>query len=166
MLGYLTRLKKETPFSHELNGYIEKKFNQLSSGLNVQFVENDPYFEQGASLESASQAMFTDFNSGTLKIWTGASENTIFGLPEINHKFRFIHDYYHCWNNLGFTPGDELLVNYIQQQIFRKDGLSQFDCDLLNIETAGQVLYFVQNNDFPTDQRKFSIDELRKLGYE
>lgn len=164
-LGYLIRLKKDRAFSLSLNAYIEAKYKSLSKDLNVEFVENDPYFDQGDSLESSAEKMFEDFANGRLKIWTGASENTIFGSPEINHKFRFIHDFYHCQNKLGFTHGDELLVNYIQQREFRKDGPSGFDRQLLNIETAGQILYYIQNGDFPTDQRKFTINELQLMGY-
>lgn len=163
-IAYLLRLKKDYPFSLNLNGYINLKFDELSQGITVQFVENDPYFTTN-DLELNAQNMFSDFNQGLLKIWTGASENTIFGNPEINHKFRFIHDFYHCQNRLGFTAGDELLVNYIQQREFKKDGLSSFDRQLLNIETAGQILYYTLHNDFPADQREFTIGELIKMGY-
>lgn len=164
MIGRLIRLKKNYPFSESLNRYIEQKFAELSANIKVEFTEDEPYFVTD-DLDLNAQKMFEDFTQNRLKIWTGASENTIFGLPEINHKFRFIHDYYHCQNRLGFSAGDELLVNYIQQQVFRKDGLNQFDCDLLNIETAGQILYYTLNQDFPVDQRSFTITELAKLGY-
>lgn len=164
--GYLMRIKNEIPFSHSLNAYIEGKFDQLLEiGIDFNFVPNDPYFIDGRTIEENFAAMQQDFKHGFLQIWTGASENTIFGSPEINWKFRAIHDYFHCIHGLGFNAGDELLVNYLQLQEFTKDGLSGFDRQLLNIETAGQILHFTQTGEFPSEQRKFTIQELIKLGY-
>ena len=163
-LGILQRYKNTVPFSQILNDYIEKKFEALvaSNKYEIFFVENEPYFINNRTSDQAFEAMKEDSNKGILLIWCGASEGTIFGEASINWKFRAIHDSYHLELNLGFDSASELMVNYHQLQKASFDGLPEFERELLNIETAGQVLYFVQNGNFPADQRKFCISELYK----
>ncbi len=177
-LGVIQRLKVSIPFSDILNEYIEKKFAALVAAVpyEIKFVSEEPYFIEAEvnsefpnfAVEMAFKRMQFDvevFNQ--LKIWTGASDVTIFGVPEINWKFRAIHDAFHIKHSLGFSYQDELLVNYLQLQEFSFDGLPEFERQLLNIETAGQIWYFHQNGKFPEDQRKFAIGELYKtLNYE
>jgi len=166
-LGYIQRLKVHIPFSTILNEYIEKKFESIRSdlGIDILFVGEDPYFTSPCMDQKlAFQAMKTDvLDRQRLEVWTGASEVTIFGEPSINWKFRAIHDILHVFNDLDFSASSELQVNYIQQAIFSFDGLPDFERQLLNIETAGQVVYFEKFGKFPEDQRKFTVGELYKF---
>lgn len=164
-IGILQRLKSSVPFSTTLNAYINNKYAELVGTYHLEVVlsDKDKYFDMaGGDPERAFCYMLEDFNAGKLVIWTGESENTIFGDPWINYQFRAIHDIFHCVYQKGFSAGDELQVNYLQQQAFCFDGLGEFDRELLNIETAGQVLYFDACGEFPKDQRKFAIGELVK----
>jgi hypothetical protein len=152
-IGILQRYKKEIPFSITLNRFIEYQFNKLP--FKVQFVDFEPYKD--------FNDMVTQFEtSHILKVSTLHCENTIFGNPLINQKFRAFHDFIHICENLDFNYESELLVNYSQNLIGLKYGLNRWDLQLLNIETAGQILYFRENNFFPENQRSFAIQELKK----
>lgn len=150
------------PLSRTLNDLILKAFAdtflQPLASVSVQFVNYEPYdnFEQ----MNNDMVFF-----GRLKISTLHCENTIFGNPVINQMFRAVHDVLHQVYKLDFSHESELMVNYYQNQIFKKLGASQFDLDLLNIETAGQIVYHKKHNDFPKDQRLFAFTELKAMGY-
>lgn len=165
-LGIIQRYKNIVPFSVILNEYIERKFEALKKAVDYEiiFVNEEPYFTEGVTQTKAFVKMrFDACVIKRLKIWKGASDCTIFGVPEINWKFRALHDSFHIKFDLGFSAKDELLVNYLQQQEFSFDGLPAFELQLLNIETAGQILFYEQNKAFPSDQRKFAISELYKF---
>ena len=153
-IGISQRLKTSVPFSINLNKWVEYEFNLLP--FKVVFVDSEPY-------ESFEQ-MFTDFEAmGVLYISTLHCENTIFGDPLVNQKFRAIHDFQHILHELDFSFESELIVNYHQNRIALQSGLlNKFDRELLNIETAGQIMYFRQYGIFPDDQRQFAINELNK----
>lgn len=51
---------------------------------------------------------------GRLVVYSGASDNTIFGAPEINHDFRAWHDWTHWRHQLPFTPEGEQQVAELQ----------------------------------------------------
>lgn len=54
--------------------------------------------------------------TGRIVVWTGESEQTIFGAPQVNHAFRAWHDYVHVLFGLPFTRNGEHLVMKIQQR--------------------------------------------------
>lgn len=130
----------------------------MKGAIKVKFVDYEPY----GSFE-AMKADITDNNR--LLISRLHSDNTIFGSELTNTAFRAVHDYLHFTLNLDFSHESELIVNYYQDNIFRNLGATRFDLDLLNIETAGQVVYHKATGDFPKDQRQFAISELQKIGY-
>lgn len=149
------RYKSNVPFSQSLNNWIDRQFKKLP--FSVVFCDFEPY--------TSFPDMVEQFNlSGqkVLKISTLHSEKTIFGNPETNWKFRAIHDYFHIDRNLDFSLQDELMVNYLQMQYASKE-LNGFDLQLLNIETAGQIVYYSTFGEFPADQRAFTIAELEKF---
>lgn len=156
-ISQVIRYKSTVPFSVTLNRYIEIKFEELkNTGLKIEFVDREPY----ANFEE----MKADYlNKNRLLISKLHAENNIFGSVEMNCKFRVIHDFGHLENNLDFSAEKELILNYIQLQEAQKFGLCPFDLALLNIETAGQIKYFLETGDFPSDQRKFAVSELIKF---
>lgn len=97
---------------------------------------------------------------GELVIWSGASESTIFDDPKVNYAFRALHDALHIETRLDFSPIQEIAIGRIQAS--RYDGLL---ADLVFIETAGQAAYFLQHGKFVENQRQFTLDALKALGY-
>lgn len=47
---------------------------------------------------------------GIFVVWSGASEHTIFGDPEINYAFRAWHDWCHWRRKSDFSPSGEIAV--------------------------------------------------------
>lgn len=100
------------------------------------------------------------FNQPSLVIWSGASDNTIFGNASVNWAFRALHDALHLKTRLGFTPLEEIELGRIQASQYT--GLM---ADLVYIETAGQASYYLKTGQFVADQIAFTIGELKKLNY-
>lgn len=163
-LTALNALESGFPFSDSLNNLILKAYNSLFikrgeySKLTIHFVPTEPYKD--------FEAMKQDIERNErLYISTLHCDNTIFGNPLINQMFRAVHDILHYQYSLDFSYESECLVNYYQNIAFKAYGARQYDLDLLNIETVGQIVYHKTVGCFPENQRTFTYLELKKLGY-
>jgi len=155
---------KNTPFSRQLNDFIKTWFENHKHIFVFTEVDNFDEKDIQSTFENHKKIYR---KTGKIHIWTGASENTIFGNEKINHYFRAWHDYIHLNYNLGYSITEESIVCNIQ-----KDQLPQnwyFEKELINAEIIGQSHYFYMNNDFVKNQRLFtanylhnSIDALKK----
>lgn len=101
--------------------------------------------------------------TGRIVVWTGESDNTVFGDPQVNHAFRAWHDYVHVNFDLPFTEAGEHTVMQIQQRQVDTLGGYAFTAqekklfwDLLECEIDGQIKEFVRTGDFVKDQRAFA----------
>lgn len=101
--------------------------------------------------------------TGRVLVWTGESDNTIFGTPEDNHAFRAWHDYVHINFDLPFTKQGEHTVMLLQQRHVDTIGGYYFTrhekdtfVKLLECEIAGQLDEFIRTGDFVKDQRAFA----------
>lgn len=99
-------------------------------------------------------------NQPGLIIWSGESDNTIFGDKCVNWAFRVLHDALHLKTRIGFSPAEEMHLGRIQANQYT--GLM---ADLVYIEVAGQVEHYLKTGRFVLDQVSFTICELKKLGY-
>jgi hypothetical protein len=106
--------------------------------------------------EVAPSTMTDLVNNSTLKVWSGASDNTIWNDPSVNYAFRALHDKLHLITGLGFTPDEEIEIGRIQANQY--EGLL---ADLVYIETTGQAEYFKQNGVFVQDQTMFTMEKLK-----
>ena len=97
-------------------------------------------------------------SQGTLTVWAGASDNTIYGDPTVNHAFRAWHDHIHLRYGLGFTIPEEIEVAKIQASIL-PDRLG----DIILAEVAGQANYLKEHGHFPEDQKAFINQYLTDL---
>ncbi len=100
------------------------------------------------------------FNSPTLVIWTGSSDNTIFQDAKVNWAFRALHDALHLKTRLNFTPDAEIELGRIQASKYT--GLL---ADLVYCEVSMQALHYKQHGTFVVDQVEFTLNYLRSLGY-
>lgn len=98
--------------------------------------------------------------TGRILVWSGASENTIFGDREVNYAFRAWHDANHLRFALPFTLMGEMLVADIQKGQVRKrygDGrYTDFYNALIEMEVVGQAKAFHETGAFPEDQMAFA----------
>lgn len=90
-----------------------------------------------------------------LVVWSGASENTIWGSERANWAFRALHDQLHLKTGLGFSPAEEIEMGRIQAAKF--EGLM---ADLVYIEVAGQAEYYLKTGQFVSDQIAFTMELL------
>ena len=98
-------------------------------------------------------------NVGRLVVWSGASENTIYGEAAVNHAFRAWHDSLHLKLNAEFTPAGERLVALEQARIIgsEKHGL------IMLAEIVGQAEYLAKHGSFPTDQNQFILNYMKGI---
>jgi len=151
----LQRCKASVPFSLALNKYIQSWYDQHKD--YIVFTDTDDFDEN--DIEGTFRRHKLRYSeTGKIHVWTGSSENTIFGDPKINHMFRAWHDCTHIVNDLGYEPLNEILVGKIQAEQLPYSW--RFERDLIDAEVTGQVLYFVANNEFISDQRQFTLDYL------
>jgi len=142
---------KNIPFSDKLNQFIKLGFENHKD--TFVFTENDNIDSNDieATFESHKKIYR---ETGKIYIWTGASENTIFGDEKINHYFRAWHDYIHLNYNLGYSITEESIVCNIQRDMLPNEWV--FEKDLINAEIIGQAHYFYRNNKFVENQRLFT----------
>ena len=138
----LMRLKKSAAFSPRLNEYILN----LVEALGIKYTVTD---------EDLSEADVLKQNPKDLKIWSGGSENTIFGDPEVNYAFRAWHDWVHITSQLDFSPLNEARVAFIQAAMLPEEWT--FERNLILIEVIWQVLHHDATGEFVDDQRDFTV---------
>ena len=94
---------------------------------------------------------------GSLLIWEGASDATIYRDARVNHAFRAWHDAMHIAGNLGFTLADEIAACELQirDARLRYPQIPSSVIALIRAEVIGQAQYFEAHGEFPLDQKQF-----------
>src|SRR6266404_7507313 len=89
-------------------------------------------------------------------IWSGASDQTIYPVPQFNWLFRAHHDALHLAHKMGFTLAEEIELT--------KRGIAQLHLDtqpdvarLYWLDNVGQQLHYYRHGQFPVDQQAFII---------
>lgn len=145
------RLKQTAPFSQRLNDWIENWFDNHKHIFK--FVDTDDF--DSDDIEATFKKHTARFQTeGVIHIWTGASDNTIFGEPTINHKFRAWHDFIHITQGYGYDFVGESICSVIQQSQLPNNW--HFEKNLIHCEIVGQAQYFMLHGEFLKDQRKFT----------
>lgn len=117
-------------------------------------------FDVSAHAPSTFEQLLDHYaRTGRVCVWDGASDQTIFGDPGINHMFRAWHDSKHILGRYPFTRDGEVLAMKAQQAdvyaIYDGKLAEQF-CNLLEAEILGQFDYAAINGGFPIDQIGFT----------
>lgn len=88
-----------------------------------------------------------------LVIYAGASDNTVYGDPAVNHAFRAWHDMLHLSLNADFSVEGEKRVGLEQAKLIDSDIMSK----IILAEVNGQVEYLEQHGQFPANQLEFTL---------
>jgi hypothetical protein len=92
-------------------------------------------------------------------VWSGASDHTVFTMPEGNWAFRFWHDVVsHGAHGLGFTLADEMKAGMQWvHKVAEKFGSLSVEAMMAYADTCGQSLFAASQVDgqFPEDQLAF-----------
>lgn len=101
---------------------------------------------------------------GRITVWSGASDQTIFGDPEVNYAFRAWHDATHLALGAEFDDNGEEAVCWRQidnvRKLYGKRTATVFK-GIISAEIQGQLHYEKRVGRFPRNQREFV---LRYLG--
>lgn len=112
--------------------------------------------------DSAPSTIAEVKSAGTLTVWSGGSEATIFDDARVNWAFRAIHDAMHIATRLGFTIAEEIEL----ARIHAAEQSSGLMADLVYTEVAGQAIELEATKSFIANQRLFTLTKLKQLGYQ
>jgi hypothetical protein len=94
-------------------------------------------------------------------VWSGASDATIFGDPEVNYTFRAWHDWCHWRGRLPFDFKGEQGVCEMQcghlLSLYGDSNRTRRWCRIVDAEVIGQRLYFDRFGRLPSDQYDFVV---------
>lgn len=84
-------------------------------------------------------------------------DNTIYTTPEVNHMFRFWHDYLHLEHKKPFTLAGELFIGALHcESVAAHFGAGSMEHKLMMADTIGQSTFEAVTGAFPKDQRAFA----------
>jgi hypothetical protein len=95
----------------------------------------------------------------SLVIWPGGSDNTIYGDPRINWKFRAWHDALHLITNAPFTVQGETFMGKLQAS-----KLGTLGSEIVIAEVIGQAEEFNKTGQFINNQVAFINNALKVKG--
>lgn len=139
---------------------LDPEFNRvvLEMSKQVQYYVSDHEYESFDDMKTSFEKY------GYLLINRDNSENTIFGVPYINHAFRAWHDYCHILGGYDFSLSGELVTSQMQcaQMADRFPDHPKLGWwnSILDCEVFGQASYFLDHNEFPSNQYEFALGYL------
>lgn len=104
-------------------------------------------------------------NDGRMVVWSGGSDATIFGDPEVNYAFRAWHDWCHLNGNYPFTVEGEAAAATTQAahliKLYGAEKSRPWRA-LLKAEVVGQAEYYAEHGQFPANQVGFDLEYLAR----
>ena len=88
-----------------------------------------------------------------LPVFNGECEDTIYGSPEANYAFRYMHDVVHVQLGLEFDVADEIAAAKAQRRMLGH--LTPEEERVFFIDTIGQSLWHTITGDFLENQEVF-----------
>lgn len=129
----------------------------LSAELNRRILKLAP---KDYRVSDTAPATFKDLvSSPGLVVWSGASENTIYGSPLVNYAFRAWHDSLHKLLGAEFTLDGEIRVAREQARV-----IGGMYAEIVIAEVEAQAKHLELLGYFPVDQYAFICDYLKKRG--
>lgn len=112
------------------------------------------------SVSDSAPSTFGDLvgHGGSLVVWSGESNHSIYGDPHVNRAFRALHDSMHVRFGLSFSAEHEIELARRTAAMF--DGTL---ADLVWSDIAGQVEFFKEFGHFPSNQVDFVLNYLKRL---
>jgi len=138
------------------------KQQPLSAALDAFILSVAPPHIPSPDAPNESEALFDWAASHVvgvdpIPVWDGASDDSIYGSPEVNYAYRAWHDATHIKLGLDFSMESEEQVSLAHVREAWDAGLSAEDCRLLWIDSQGQNEYFKVHGDFVPNQREFAL---------
>ncbi len=135
----------------------------FSARLNEIVLLSAPEFRAAEVAPATVPELFGAGSVGTLTVWNGASDGTVFGAATVNHAFRAWHDSLHLATRIGFTVDEEIELGRRQAELVARLSGDRL-ATLVWLEVAGQATEFRRTGNFVADQIGFMQRELNRLG--
>jgi hypothetical protein len=135
---------------------------QLFNGLNDAVIQaarraGTPRFQVSDTAPQSVSEMYKAFSeTGSIVVWSGGSESTIYREPQVNYLFRAWHDWTHLKTGSDFSLAGETRNAMAQ--------MSQVGTELqrlIYIEAVLQATCYFQTGNFPVDQVAFTLEALK-----
>lgn len=97
-----------------------------------------------------------------VKVWSGASEATIYRDAHVNHAFRAWHDSCHIagWHSFTLAGERGVCERQIAQAREMFPGLPEWIVAAIRSEVVGQAEFYAINGFFPVDQAAFFLQDV------
>lgn len=120
-------------------------------------------FPTGYELDDNPPSSLTDLQSRMAatptRVWSGASDTSIYGDREVNYAFRAWHDFHYWRSGLNFAPHNEAIVAQMQCAdlitVYGDSATTRRWCDIIRAEVIGQMTHYYKHGDYPMDQMGF-----------
>ena len=95
------------------------------------------------------------------RVWSGASDNTVYTNPEGNYAFRFIHDIFHAVFKLDWSYASEMAVAQRHiAEVSNAFGASSIEAQLIAADTLWQVKHYANTGKFVENQLEFARERI------
>lgn len=139
------------------------RLNGLSDALRAHVARLDmPAYRVADVAPGSHRELLQCYNaSGRLVIWAGCSDNTIWGGRADNWRFRAWHDLCHIKSGMCDKVDCFDTRHEIELSGFQCLGLSDGLGMMVNIEIAGQAVYYQQTGRFVDNQIAFALERIK-----
>ena len=130
----------------------------VSESLNRQILKLAPRFTVSNEAPNSYSGLIRGAMKGIFLVYDGASSNTIYVDPHVNHAFRAWHDSLHLEHDLTFSLADELQMAELHRNAIE----GSFEKALIYADVAEQVRFWYTNRKYVDNQRAFVLTKLEE----
>lgn len=135
------------PAFQALEPFVDKMFKRIQGKVDIEFVDNDPYINDDHMRQEVNRTQ-------VLKIWSGGTTHPVF-TPELNLKFRAVHDYMAHIQPIGFSGTGFDQKGEIQAYNAHLHTVPRKGIPALFTEVVGQASHFLHRGFFPEQKIAF-----------
>ena len=138
---------------HNLSEFIRAEAQSIMNQYGVRMVAWDGAPETYSEL----CLMWELYNGSCIEVSDQHCGSTIYTTPEVNHLFRFWHDWLHLQYSADFSLSGELEIGAIHCDAVAKFyGKGSMEHKLMMADTIGQSTFEAVTGAFPKDRRAFA----------
>lgn len=119
-------------------------------------------YDVGADAPDSFPKLLAHFwKTGRIKVWDGASDDTLYADREVNYAFRAWHDWAHVveWATFDVSGEQRACARQLSdlRAVYGDSPMVREWCALLDADCVGQILYHERTGHFPSPQRPFVL---------
>jgi hypothetical protein len=144
-----------------LSDYVLDQAHQIEHRL---FFGWEPAGDAPEKYKDLCEAFAVSHKNGRpLPVSNENSSSVVFGSPEVNMAYRYVHDVAHVEQGLSFSSPDEFELARWLMRRFERAGFSRSDLEwhLFEADAVGQVMFYAVTKQYVGDQLQFALDCVR-----